>query len=148
MRGMRQGSTKSRLVEHMKGAGLRPTRQRLALAQIMFSAGDRHLTAEQLYGEALGRSVSVSLATIYNTLNQFTRAGLLRELIISPGCSFFDTNLEDHHHFFFEDSGRLLDIPQSDITVSALPAPPRGNMVSGVDVIIRLKGSSPKSAQT
>jgi Fur family iron response transcriptional regulator len=98
------------------------------------------VTAEQLYAEALDRAVDVSLATIYNTLNQFTQAGLLRELIPSPGCSYFDTNTDDHHHFFFEDNGRLVDIPQSDVVLGGLPPAPAGSVVRRVDVIIRVAG--------
>ena len=131
-------------LERLRLAGLRPTRQRLALAELLFSGGHRHVTAEQLYGEAVDQSIDVSLATIYNTLNQFTRAGLLRELILSPGCSYFDTNTDDHHHFFFEDSGKLADVPYSDVVLSNLPAAPEGSQVSRVDVVIRLSGERPQ----
>lgn len=137
---MRQPRIDSSHVERLRLAGLRPTRQRLALAAILFSAPHRHVTAEQLYGEALGHSIDVSLATIYNTLNQFTRAGLLRELILSPGCSYFDTNIDEHHHFFFEDSGMLADVPYSDVVLANLPPAPPGSVVSRVDVVIRLTG--------
>jgi Fur family iron response transcriptional regulator len=130
-------------VERLRLAGLRPTRQRLALAALLFAGPHRHVTAEQLYGEAIDHAIGVSLATIYNTLNQFTQAGLLRELILSPGCSYFDTNVDDHHHFYFEDSGKLADVPYSDIVLANLPSPPRGSVVSRVDVVIRLTGRSP-----
>jgi len=135
---MRQNRADSFYVERLRLAQLRPTRQRLALARILLGDGHRHVTAEQLYAEAQAQSVGVSLATVYNTLNQFTRVGLLRELILSPGCSYFDTNVDDHHHFFFEGSGSLVDIPSSDIVLSGLPAPPAGSVVSRVDVVIRL----------
>jgi Fur family iron response transcriptional regulator len=125
-------------LELLRAARLRPTRQRLALARLLFERGDRHVTAEQLHGEALAASVPVSLATIYNTLHQFIEAGLLREVVVSSGRSYFDTNVNDHHHFFYEDSGRLLDIPAERIEVTGLPAPPKGASIRRVDVIIRV----------
>src|SRR5258707_11110930 len=101
----------SNALDRLRRVGLRPTRQRLALARLLFDKGSRHVTAEQLHGEAVDATVRVSLATVYNTLHQFTTVGLLKEVVVEPGRSYFDTNVEDHHHFFFEDSGRLLDIP-------------------------------------
>ena len=125
-------------LELLRAAKLRPTRQRLALARLLFEAGDRHVTAEQLHGEALAAGVSVSLATVYNTLHQYIEAGLLREVVVNAGRSYFDTNVADHHHFFFEDSGRLLDIPGDTIDVTGLPEPPAGGAIRRVDVIIRV----------
>jgi len=122
----------------LKRAGLRPTRQRLALAALLFDRGHRHVTAEQLQGEAGTNAIKVSLATIYNTLHQFTEAGLLREVVIEPGRSYFDTNIDDHHHFYMEGSGRLLDIPADSVSLASLPTPPEGTAISRVDVIIRV----------
>src|SRR5579871_2144950 len=99
------------VLERLRGAGLRPTRQRLALARLLYDGRDRHVAAEELHAEALAAKVRVSLATVYNTLHQFTEAGLLREIVVAGGRSYFDTNISEHHHFFFEDSGRLEDIP-------------------------------------
>ena len=113
----------SDLIDRLKTAGLRPTRQRLALARLLFSHGDRHLTAEQLHGEAMAARVPVSLATVYNALHQFTETGLLREVIVEPGRSYFDTNVTDHHHFFHEDSGHLEDIAGENVRLNALPGP-------------------------
>jgi Fur family iron response transcriptional regulator len=127
------------VVELLRQAGLRPTRQRLALARLLFDKGDRHLTAEQLHSEALAAAVQVSLATVYNTLHQFIAAGLLREVVVSPGRSYFDTNVSDHHHFFFEDSGKLVDIPGDRIGVTSLPPAPAGTAIRRVDVIIRVE---------
>ena len=124
--------------ERLKRAGLRPTRQRLALAALLFDGGHRHVTAEQLQGEAGKSAIKVSLATIYNTLHQFTGAGLLREVVIEPGRSYFDTNMDDHHHFYVEGSGRLLDIPADSVSLASLPTPPEGTSISRVDVIIRI----------
>ena len=119
--------------------GLRPTRQRLALARLLLENGDRHITAEQLHGEAVGADIQVSLATVYNTLHQFTDAGLLREVVVEPGRSYFDTNTTDHHHFFCDADGRLQDIPGEDVMVSGFPLPPLGTEICRVDVIIRVR---------
>ncbi len=128
----------SSLIARLKAAGLRPTRQRLALSKLLFDKDDRHLTAEQLHGEARAANVPVSLATVYNTLHQFTAAGLLREVVVEPGRSYFDTNVEEHHHFYFEETCGLKDIPSDDIRLYDLPTAPEGTRVSRVDVIIRV----------
>ncbi|MBP2301990.1 iron response transcriptional regulator IrrA [Azospirillum picis] len=127
-----------RALDRLNGAGLRPTRQRLGLARLLFDGCDRHITAEQLHGEALAADLPVSLATVYNTLNQFTSAGLLREVVVEAGKSYFDTNTSDHHHFFLEAAGRLEDIPADRVLVQSLPAPPPGTRIARVDVIVRL----------
>jgi Fur family iron response transcriptional regulator len=127
------------VLDRLKRAGLRPTRQRLALASLMFREDDRHMTAEQLFGEAQEAEVKVSLATIYNTLHQFTDAGLLREVVMEPGRSYFDTNTDDHHHFYFEGTGQLCDIPGASVRLSCCPTPPEGMTISRVEVIIRLE---------
>jgi len=125
-------------LELLRAAHLRPTRQRLTLARLLFELGDRHVTADQLHGEAVEAAVRVSLATVYNTLRQFIEAGLLREVVVNSGRSYFDTNVSDHHHFFFEDSGQLLDIPGESVTVSGLPKPPTGTAIRRIDVIVRV----------
>jgi len=125
-------------LELLRAAHLRPTQQRLALARILFERGDRHVTAEHLHGEAVEAGVRASLATVYNTLHQFIEAGLLREVVVNSGRSYFDTNVSDHHHFFFEDNGRLLDIPGEHVTVSGLPKPPAGATIRRIEVIIRV----------
>jgi Fur family transcriptional regulator, iron response regulator len=127
-------------LELLRAAKLRPTRQRLALSRLLFEKGDRHVTAEQLHGEAASAGIMVSLATVYNALHQFVAAGLLREVVVNPGRSYFDTNTADHHHFFFEDSGRLMDIPSDRISVTNLPQPPQG-AIKRVDVTIRVSKS-------
>lgn len=128
-----------RVYETLREAGLRPTRQRLGLARLLFENGDRHVTAEQLHGEAARANLRVSLATIYNTLNQFTEAGLMREVMVEPGRSYYDTNITDHHHFFHEDTGQLQDIPAAAISVGEVPEPPAGTRVERVDIIVRVK---------
>jgi Fur family transcriptional regulator, iron response regulator len=127
------------VLDRLKIAGLRPTRQRQALASLLFGSDDRHVTAEQLHGEAQNASIKVSLATIYNALHQFTDAGLLREVVVEPGRSYFDTNVDDHHHFYIEETGQLIDIPTDTVQLSCLPVPPLGTVVSRVDVIIRIR---------
>ena len=126
-------------LERLRAAGLRPTRQRLALAKLLFTAADRHVTAEGLHKEVLANRVRVSLATVYNTLHQFTRAGLLREVVVEATRSYFDTNTTDHHHFFCEDTQLLQDIPGDELTVGNVPTPPAGTTVSSIDVVIRVR---------
>lgn len=132
----------SRVLDQLRKADLRPTRQRLALAKLLFENGYRHVTAEALHEEAAAADVRVSLATIYNTLHQFTAAGLLREIVVDATRSYFDTNTLDHHHFFHEVTGRLEDIPAEQIVVSELPPAPDGTTVARVDVIIRVTQDS------
>ncbi len=129
----------STVIGKLKQAGLRSTRQRLALGRLLFDRGHRHVTAEQLYGEAMAADVCVSVATVYNTLHQFTKAGLLREVVVEPCRSYFDTNVEDHHHFYFEDAGRLEDIPVQRLSLAKLPDPPEGTRIARVDVVIRVQ---------
>jgi len=132
----------SGLIERLKAVGLRPTRQRLALAKLLFGPGNRHVSAEQLHGEAGAAKVRVSLATVYNTLHQFTAVGLLREVVVEPGRSYFDTNVEEHHHFYFQDSGRIEDIPGHDLRVLDLPEAPAGTRVARVDIVVRVAEES------
>jgi Fur family iron response transcriptional regulator len=127
------------LAERLRSVGLRLTRPRLALARLLFDGNDRHVTAEQLHGEATAGSIPVSLATVYNVLHQFTAAGLMREVVVEPGRSYFDTNIDDHHHFFCEASGVLQDISGRDVTVSGIPVPPAGTEISCVEVIVRVR---------
>ena len=128
------------VIFRLKNAGLRPTRQRIALAKLLLASDNRHVTAEALHEEAKNAGVSVSLATVYNALHQFTDAGLMREVVVDSGRSFFDTNTSDHHHFFHEDIGRIEDIPNDQVRVSQLPNAPAGTTVSRVDVIVRVSG--------
>ena len=125
--------------EKLRGSGLRPTRQRLALAKLLFSKGDRHVTAEALHAEAVTANVPVSLATIYNALNQFTGAGLLREVAIEGQKTYFDTNTLSHHHFYVESEECLLDIPDGNLRVVGLPETPQGKQIDRIDVIVRLR---------
>lgn len=120
--------------------GLRPTRQRLALAELLVGDGqDRHVTAEGLFAAAAAAGERVSLATVYNTLRAFCEAGLMHEIVVDGSRSYFDTRLDDHPHFYWEDSQKLSDAPSEDLVISALPPVPDGMEVSRVDVVIRLK---------
>jgi Fur family iron response transcriptional regulator len=120
-------------------AGLRPTRQRVALAELLFDGPHRHVSAEQLHSEAQNDGVRVSLATIYNTLHQFRQAGLLREVTVDAARSYFDTDTSDHHHFFVEDEQRVIDVPADSVIIKGLPEAPRGMEVTHVDVVIRVR---------
>lgn len=123
----------------LRMAGLRPTRQRVALAELLFSGAHRHISAEQLHAEASAANVNVSLATIYNSLHQFRQAGLLREVAVDAARSYFDTDTSDHHHFYLEDEQRVIDIPSSAIVIQNLPEPPAGTTVTHVDVVVRVR---------
>ncbi len=127
-------------MDRLRDVGLRPTRQRMALARLLFSQGDRHVTAEALFSEAKAARVHVSLATVYNALHDFTAKGLLREISLDTERSYFDTNIGDHHHFYFERTGRLEDIPGDAVRIANLPDAPNGATVTRVDVIIRVDG--------
>ena len=126
------------LASDLRAAGLRPTRQRVALAAILFGRGHRHIAAEELHEEAVAANVPVSLATVYNTLHQFTEAGLLREVAINGARTYFDTNVSDHHHFFVEGENRLIDV-ESPIAIDNIPEPPPGMEMASVEVIVRVR---------
>lgn len=122
------------------GAGLRPTRQRLALATLLVGDGrDRHVTAESLHAAASAAGEPVSLATVYNTLRAFCEAGLINEISVDGSRSYFDTRLDDHPHFFWEEEGRLVDAPAADLRIAQLPELPEGAELARVDVVIRLR---------
>src|ERR1700694_1158758 len=123
----------------LRDVGLRPTRQRMELGWLLFGKGDRHITAELLYEEASNAKVPVALATVYNTLHQFTDVGLLRQVAVDGSKSYFDTNASQHHHFFIEGENRLLDIPDADVLVGKAPIPPEGYEIARIDVVVRLR---------
>lgn len=125
--------------ERLRSVGLRPTRQRVALCNLMFGSGDRHLSAEELHEEAHGAGEPVSLATVYNTLHQFTDVGLVRPLSAEGQRTYFDTNTSDHHHFFVEDENVMIDIPDGGLRLEQLPEAPEGMEIVNVDVVVRLR---------
>ena len=134
----KRGCPVSDLKDRLRHVGLRPTRQRISLGWLLFAKGDRHITAEMLFEEAMRAKVPVSLATVYNTLHQFTESGLLRQLAVDGSKSYFDTNTTEHHHFFVEGDEELIDVAV-DIPVGDLPAAPQGMEIARVDVIVRLR---------
>lgn len=140
---LRRGCPLSDLRDKLRRVGLRPTRQRVSLGWLLFGKGDRHITAEMLYEEAMRARVPVSLATVYNTLHQFTEAGLLRQLAVDGVKAYFDTNPSEHHHFFIEGDDTLVDMPPDAVTVGELPTPPEGMEIAGVEVIVRLRRKDP-----
>jgi Fur family iron response transcriptional regulator len=135
---MAHPTTNQDIAERLRAAGLRPTRQRVSLARLLFEGGDRHVSAELLHEEALSQNVPVSLATVYNTLHQFTQVGLLREVAVEGAKAYFDTNTSNHYHFFCEDTGKLMDIETGGIRIEGIPKAPEGMAVSRVDVLVRL----------
>lgn len=139
-----KSGTPEKVEDVLRRAGLRPTRQRMALGLHLFGGHDRHVTAETLHAVVAAAGERVSLATVYNTLHQFCRAGLLRELAIEGSRTYFDTNTSDHNHFYIEHDGRLMDIPSGSIRVDGLPNPPEGLRISHVDVVVRLVAISGK----
>lgn len=128
-----------RSAARLREAGLRPTRQRVELADLLFARGNRHVTAESLHSEAEKAGRKVSLATVYNTLHQFTEAGLLRQVVVEAGRSYFDTNIGEHQHFFVENDGTLIDIPSHEVAVAGVPEPPKGTSLSRIDVVVRIR---------
>jgi Fur family iron response transcriptional regulator len=127
-----------RMATELRDAGLRPTRQRVDLGRVLFAKGHRHISAEDLHAEAELAGVRVSLATVYNALHQFTEAGLLREVAIDGSRTYFDTNVSDHHHFFVEGEGRLIDM-DDHVGIAALPTPPDGMEITAVEVVVRVR---------
>ena len=128
----------TQVLDQLRGAGLRPTRQRMALAKLLFESGPRHVTAEALHAEAQDKAIRVSLATVYNTLHQFTDAGLLKEIVVDTTRSYFDTTTHEHGHFFHAATGQLTDI-EGEVQLAQLPTAPAGTKIAGVDVVIRLE---------
>ncbi|WP_135448800.1 MULTISPECIES: iron response transcriptional regulator IrrA [Tabrizicola] len=128
------------LADWLKAGGLRPTRQRLALAELLIGDGEnRHVTAESLYALSRQSGEKVSLATVYNTLRAFCDAGLINEVVVDGAKSYFDTRTDDHPHFYWEDSNMLTDAPAEELEIAALPKVPEGMEVARVDVVIRLR---------
>ncbi|WKA28537.1 Fur family transcriptional regulator Irr [Bradyrhizobium roseum] len=122
-----------------RGAGLRPTRQRMMLGAILFGKGGRHITAEMLHAEAVEADLQVSMATVYNNLKQLTGVGLLRQIGVDGSKSFFDTNPTTHHHFYVDHEDRLLDVPEPGVEIEQLPQPLPGYEISRVDVVVHLR---------
>ena len=131
-------SVKIDTVALLCAAKMRPTRQRQALAQLLFWGGHRHVTAEELHREARVAGVTVSLATVYNSLHRLTRAGLLREVAVDSGRRFFDTNVSHHHHLLDERTGELSDVDEGELLITGLPDVSDGMEIKSVDVVVRV----------
>jgi Fur family iron response transcriptional regulator len=132
------GASLEAMARRLRAVGLRPTRQRVALGRLLFSRGDRHIAAEALHEEARAAGVPVSLATVYNTLHQYTEAGLLREVAVDGARTWFDTNVSEHHHFFVEGDERLMDMP-GIVDLERVPAPPEGMEIVSIEVVVRVR---------
>ena len=128
----------SRYEDSLRKHDLRPTRQRLLISELLFGGGHRHFTAEQLRAEVEEAGGGMSLATIYNTLNQFSGVGLLREIKVEDSVTYYDTNIDHHHHFYDPEQNALIDIPNDQLTIDRIPEAPEGRQVERVDVIVRL----------
>lgn len=129
----------SSIAKGLRAVGLRPTEQRIALYKLLFADGHRHVTAEELHAEVLTRGIVLSVATVYNALNDFTQAGLVRILAVEGARTWFDTNTSDHHHFYLEGRGEIRDINRDGISIANLPEPPEGFEIANVDVVIRVR---------
>ena len=145
---LRNPNFANQLKSRLREVGLRQTRTRVALGSILFGKGDRHVSAEMLFEEACQASVSVSLATVYNTLHQFTEVGLLRQVAIESSKSYFDTNNTEHQHYYLEDRHELMDSPPTDVSVGKIPVPPEGYEIARIDLVVRLRRKTINSAPT
>ncbi|MGL5361739.1 MAG: iron response transcriptional regulator IrrA [Bosea sp. (in: a-proteobacteria)] len=140
----RPGCPISAVRNRLRDKGLRPTRQRVLLGWMLFGKGNRHVSAEELFAEATRARASLSLATVYNTLHQFTEAGLLRQVQAGPGKAYFDTNTSDHHHFVVDGEETVFDMDDEPPELTTMPKAPPGFAVMGVDVIVRLRRLAPE----
>jgi Fur family transcriptional regulator, iron response regulator len=131
----------AKAMRQLKAAGLRPTRQRLALAKLLLDTAPRHVTAEELFQEARAAGIPVSLATVYNTLHQFTGAGIMSEVVVGSGQSYFDTNPTSHYHYFDPTNGQIIDIPPDQVRFLRLPSPPPGKVIERIDVVVRIRNA-------
>jgi Fur family transcriptional regulator, iron response regulator len=126
----------------LRHAGLRPTRQRVALGCLLFGQANRHISAEDLHAEALARGLRMSRATVYNTLHCFAHAALLRTVVVEGSRTYFDTNTSNHYHFLVQGEGELIDIV-GDIRTEGLPPPPPGTEITTVDIVVRVRRALP-----
>ena len=133
------GCPMSNVKAKLRDVGLRPTRQRIMLGWMLFAKGHRHVSAEVLFEEATRARASLSLATVYNTLRQFSEAGLIRQVHVGAGKAYFDTNTGEHHHFIIEGEDEVFDMEEAQVEIGALPQAPPGFAIAGVDVIVRLR---------
>ena len=128
-------------VQKLRSSNLRPTKQRLKICQFLFDKKETfHFTVETLNKKInKNRDTKISLATIYNTVEAFTSAGYLKEILTSKNKSYYDTNITSHHHFYDEGSKELTDIHHSQIRLSKVPVPPKGKKIKNLEVVIRIQ---------
>ena len=125
-------------IARLKKNGIRPTKQRMVLAKLLFEKGDRHISAEEIFDEIKKEDRKISLATIYNTLKQFTKVGLLKELVVDQNKSIYCTNHDPHYHLYIEDEGKVVDIPQKNIDLN-IPSIPACLSLHNIDVVVRVR---------
>ena len=128
----------NKAIKQLINNGIRPTKQRMILAKLLFEKGDRHISAEELYEEVKKDNRKISLATIYNSLKQFRKIGLLKELVVDQNKSIYCTNHDKHYHLYIEDEGKLIDIPQENIDLN-IPEIPACLKLHNIDIIIRVR---------
>ena len=131
-------SNYDQVIKKLSNKGIRPTKQRMILAKLLFEKGDRHISAEELYTEVQKEDRKISLATIYNTLKQFTNIGLLKELVIDQNKSIYCSNHDSHYHLYIEDEGKIIDIPQKNIDLN-IPELPACLKFHNIDIIVRIR---------
>ena len=131
-------SNYNQAVKKLSNIGLRPTKQRMILIKLLFENSDRHISAEELFEEVRKENRKISLATIYNTLKQFTKMGLLKELVVDQNKSIYCTNHDPHYHLYIEDEGKVVDIPQENIDLN-IPSIPACLSLHNVDVVVRVR---------
>ena len=130
-------------LKKIEQSGIRPTKQRRILAKILFEKGDRHISAENLFDEVKKEDRKISMATIYNTLKQFTSLGLIREIVVDQNKSLYCTNNKSHYHLYIEDEGKIHDIPTENINLD-IPSIPACLTLHSIDVIVRVRSLKDK----
>ena len=128
----------NKVIKKLNNNGVRPTKQRMVLAKLLFEKGKRHISAEDLFDEVRNEDRKISLATIYNTLKQFTSLGLIREIVVDQNKSLYCTNKESHYHLYIEDENKVIDIPTKNIDLN-IPSIPACLKLHDVDVIVRIR---------
>ena len=128
----------NRALRMLETSPLKVTEQRIAMIKLLFKNGAAHFTAEDIYEEVNKKKIKISLATIYNCLNQFKEFGIIKAIKVSSDKIYFDTNLKEHHHFFCVKSAKLIDVETNKVKISKLPKIPRGKKLKSIDVIINI----------
>lgn len=125
-------------MKKIESSGIRPTKQRRVLAKILFENGNRHVSADELFHDVKKEDRKISMATVYNTLKQFTSLGLVREVVVDQNKSLYCTNHKSHYHLYIEDEGKIVDIPTKNIDLN-IPSIPACLQLHNIDVIVRIR---------